>query len=697
MSKFHLPSARRYSHGYAESYGGQTPAGPDQCEPLSRPVACRLDGSPLTSQPPQPNSTPSRLFTRAVAGVELATIGVLALLGYLLGATRYDLLTDDEIRYAEAGRQMWRTGDFVVPVYNTEPRFQKPLLVYWLQAISQGLFGSNALAARVPSALAAVVALWSTWSIARTVWDATTARWAVLVLATMLEFVLLARMVLIDMLLVAGLQASVAAILSAWHTRSLTARFLRYQWAGLALGLAISAKGPLAVLLFAFLAVPLILKVSYVQRSQLAPCPEPTQQWNPANGPSWPETGRNDVLSLPKGCGETSSQLGNSGRCRNRCDLLLLLTAGLTAALVGLASYLLPHWRTGGEFTWQFLLAENWQRFTSVINEHPQPLWFYLALLLPLSFPWTGAVPLALHHAWGSAHESRSSGMAALRCYGADHVATCGWRSTFSRALLLQIACVFVFFSLSRTKVWTYTFPAMPSLALLVARWLVCQMREQPSVLRQRLRQAFALGLPICLTAALAVTLWPTHRLPEEVRDAAFLLAVRIWAWLLVAILAMCWWVSRLSASVPAILTTMVCSTVGWYAMAVYYVIPQADRLWNEPVRMLARLWQQYPQAEVITFHVHDLGLNFHAQRDLVHHWRNEALPDLYERLRYPRPVFVLVDKKLVRQLRGLPIHFWDENNRFVLVANFPPPYEDSTAAGVSPPGYSRAVDVSPP
>ena len=73
---------------------------------------------------------------------------------YLLGAGGYDLLTDDETRYAEAGRRMVETGDWVVPEYNGLPRYQKPVLFYWLQALAQLAFGPTALAARLPTAVA---------------------------------------------------------------------------------------------------------------------------------------------------------------------------------------------------------------------------------------------------------------------------------------------------------------------------------------------------------------------------------------------------------------------------------------------------------------------------------------------------------------------------------------------------------------
>ena len=64
------------------------------------------------------------------------------------------LLDRDEPRFAEASREMLQSGNFVVPTFNHAPRYAKPPLIYWCQALSYSLFGENAFAARLPSLLA---------------------------------------------------------------------------------------------------------------------------------------------------------------------------------------------------------------------------------------------------------------------------------------------------------------------------------------------------------------------------------------------------------------------------------------------------------------------------------------------------------------------------------------------------------------
>lgn len=55
---------------------------------------------------------------------------------------------------------MLQSGNFIVPTFNHEPRYAKPPLIYWCQAVSFTLFGENAFAARLPSLLATAGTAW---------------------------------------------------------------------------------------------------------------------------------------------------------------------------------------------------------------------------------------------------------------------------------------------------------------------------------------------------------------------------------------------------------------------------------------------------------------------------------------------------------------------------------------------------------
>ncbi len=67
------------------------------------------------------------------------------------------LTNADEARYVEASREMIEAGNYVIPHFNYEPRYQKPVLIYWLQTGAMRVLGNHEFAARLPSAVAATL------------------------------------------------------------------------------------------------------------------------------------------------------------------------------------------------------------------------------------------------------------------------------------------------------------------------------------------------------------------------------------------------------------------------------------------------------------------------------------------------------------------------------------------------------------
>src|SRR5690606_15419089 len=86
------------------------------------------------------------MFARILLGFAIAVAaGVL----YFHGLSETGLLGPDEPRYADIGRAMWQSGDWITPRLFGEPWFEKPALLYWLGATGFALGGSDTLAPRL--------------------------------------------------------------------------------------------------------------------------------------------------------------------------------------------------------------------------------------------------------------------------------------------------------------------------------------------------------------------------------------------------------------------------------------------------------------------------------------------------------------------------------------------------------------------
>jgi 4-amino-4-deoxy-L-arabinose transferase-like glycosyltransferase len=96
-----------------------------------------------------PLQLPLSLPMQLIAAASAIVVGLFLNLGAM------PLFDVDEGAFGEATREMLARGDYVSTWLNGQPRFDKPILIYWLQAASVRLLGLNEFALRLPSALAA--------------------------------------------------------------------------------------------------------------------------------------------------------------------------------------------------------------------------------------------------------------------------------------------------------------------------------------------------------------------------------------------------------------------------------------------------------------------------------------------------------------------------------------------------------------
>ncbi|MGT2510662.1 glycosyltransferase family 39 protein [Cupriavidus basilensis] len=106
------------------------------------------------------------------------------------------------------------------------------------------------------------------------------------------------------------------------------------------------------------------------------------------------------------------------------------------------------------EFLNFFFIHEHWQRYTSTVHSRKGPLWYFVPLLVAGFIPWLGLMPRMWQAMRGGAAAARTAAV-----------------KPFQPALLAGIwaIAIFVFFSLSSSKLPGYIVPIFPALAILAA------------------------------------------------------------------------------------------------------------------------------------------------------------------------------------------------------------------------------------
>ena len=113
----------------------------------------------------------------------LAALGLTCAL-YLADLTAMGMVGPDEPRYADVGRAMAQSGDWITPRLWGHPWFEKPALLYWMTASAFRLGLGPDLAPRLPVALLSLAFLAFFWWRLRLEWDARVASYATAMLAT---------------------------------------------------------------------------------------------------------------------------------------------------------------------------------------------------------------------------------------------------------------------------------------------------------------------------------------------------------------------------------------------------------------------------------------------------------------------------------------------------------------------------------
>lgn len=393
---------------------------------------------------------------------EIFLLAALAAVLFFTGLGDAPLWDRDEPRNAGCAAEMLARGNWVVPIFNDQLRYQKPVLLYWLIMSAYSVFGVNEFAARFWSAGLAVGTVLATYVIGRRCFDAVVGWVAALALATSLMFVVAARAATPDsVLMFCSTTALMLFVIGTFRKHyddsgTLVSRtvdwFPKSPWIFIpmyaVMGLGVLAKGPIGFLL------PMAMMGLF---------------------------GLIHNRSVPPTVSESSGILGRMvgwlrefGAVVNPVHFLKVLwsmrplTAAALILLVALPWYIAVHVATEGDFTQIFFFSEHLGRATSAMENHSGGLWFYPLAILVGFFPWSCFwVPTWL----------QVSGTLRNRCSSENRVEMESATKAATVFLVCWVAVQVGVFSIARTKLPSYVTPCYPALAILTATTLVSYCR----------------------------------------------------------------------------------------------------------------------------------------------------------------------------------------------------------------------------
>jgi 4-amino-4-deoxy-L-arabinose transferase-like glycosyltransferase len=337
------------------------------------------------------------------------TLLILFILVWLYMLGVRTLVPTDEGRYAEMAREMVATQDWITTRLNGIKYFEKPPLQTWMNAITFELFGLGEWQARLWTGLCGLFGIGLVAYTGRRIYNGRVAFYAALVLGSSFYWAGMGHINSLDMGLSGMMTLALCSLLLAQRYEA-NAKQQR-NWMLLCwagMALAVLSKGLIGIVL------PGAVLVLYTLVAR---------DWG-----IWKR------LHLIKG---------------------LIVFFVITTPWFVLVSQRNP------EFLEFFFIHEHFQRFTTKIHSRVGPWYYFIPLLLLGILPWLGVFFQSM---FNSIRRQPSE----------THMISGESHGRFKPSLLLLVwsAFIFVFFSISSSKLPSYILPIFPSVALLIAIYL---------------------------------------------------------------------------------------------------------------------------------------------------------------------------------------------------------------------------------
>jgi 4-amino-4-deoxy-L-arabinose transferase-like glycosyltransferase len=165
---------------------------------------------------------------------------------YLIGAYTIDLLDNDATQYFTIAMNMYESGNYLDVSWRPDYDYlDKPPLLFWLSAFSFSIFGLNHFAYRLPSILIHILGIFSTYKLGKRLYNKQVGLFSSIIYAANFAVFVINHDVRTDTLLTGFVIFSIWQLYEYLVTKNKVSFILAF----IGIGLGISAKGPLGLLI----------------------------------------------------------------------------------------------------------------------------------------------------------------------------------------------------------------------------------------------------------------------------------------------------------------------------------------------------------------------------------------------------------------------------------------------------------------
>lgn len=362
-------------------------------------------------------------------------------------------MTDpDETFYAQTSKEMLGRQEYLTPYLYDKPQFEKPFLFYGLVEWSFKLFGVNEFAARLPSAKSAFLGLIAIYVLGALLFNKRVGALSAIILATNVEYVVLSRACVTDMVLGTFMLLGVLFFFCGY----LKEKSYFYLLSSAMFALATLTKGPVFIVLpAAAIFIYLILA--------------------------------GDLKAVKK---------------------MPIFQSILVFIIIAAPWYILMYKLHGKVFIDSFFGFHNVNRFLESEHKIGSQVYYNIPIVFGGFFPWSVFLPFGFWHAFKRALSKK------------------GQEDKRLIFILSWFFVIFIFFTISSTKLPTYIFPSFISLAIITAvLWDDFLRKDAPKSVVLGVKISYYLLLAAVVFGAIGALTYINFKYPVIV-SGAFMCAV---------------------------------------------------------------------------------------------------------------------------------------------------------------------------